>query len=131
MLKVVHEENESHEKSTVGGGSLLDEVVRDGARQMLAVALQAEVAAYIQAHAHERDEAGRRLVVRNGFHEPREVTTAAGAVPVRAPRVNDKRVDEVTGQRVRFSLSAYDPTCRSGYGLTCRSVLASRPLLAR
>jgi putative transposase len=43
------------------------------------------------------------LVVRNGFHEPREVTTAAGAVPVRAPRVNDKRVDEVTGERVRFS----------------------------
>ena len=60
MLKVVHEENESHEKSTVCGGSLLDQVVRDGARQMLAVALQAEVAAYIEAHAHERDEAGLR-----------------------------------------------------------------------
>ncbi|KAF0833870.1 IS256 family transposase [Ornithinibacter aureus] len=103
MLKVVHEENESHEKGTGCGGSLLDQVVRDGARQLLAVALQAEVAAYIEAHAHERDEAGRRLVVRNGFHEPREVTTAAGAVPVRAPRVNDRRVDEVSGQRVRFS----------------------------
>ena len=103
MLKVVHEENESHEKSTVCGGSLLDQVVRDGARQMLAVALQAEVAAYIEAHAHERDEAGLRLVVRNRFHEQREVTTAAGAVPVRAPRGNDMRVDEVTGERVRFS----------------------------
>ena len=89
-------------------GSLLDEIVRDSARQMLAVALQAEVAAYIEAHAHERDEAGRRLGVRNGFHEQREVTTAAGAVPVRAPRVNDKRVDEVTGQRSRFS-SAIPP----------------------
>ena len=42
-------------------------------------------------------------MVRNGFHEPREVTTAAGAVPVRQPRVNDKRIDEVTGQRQRFS----------------------------
>ena len=103
MLKVVHEENETHENSAVCGGSLLDEIVRDGARQLLAVALQAEVAAYIEAHAHEVDEAGRRLVVRNGFHDPREVTTAAGAVPVRAPRVNDKRVDEVTGERVRFS----------------------------
>lgn len=70
MLKVVHEENETHENSAVCGGSLLDEIVRDGARQLLAVALQAEVAAYIQAHAHEVDEAGRRLVVRNGFHEP-------------------------------------------------------------
>ena len=58
MLKVVHEENETHENSAVCGGSLLDEIVRDGARQLLAVALQAEVAAYIQAHAHEVDEAG-------------------------------------------------------------------------
>jgi transposase-like protein len=44
-----------------------------------------------------------RLVVRNGHHEPREVTTAAGAIGVRAPRVNDKRVDEATGERKRFS----------------------------
>ena len=83
-------------------GSLLDEIVRDGARQMLAAALQVEVAAYIEAFADELDGAGRRLVVRNGHHEPREVTTAAGAIPVRAPRVNDKRVDPVTGQRLRF-----------------------------
>ena len=41
--------------------------------------------------------------VRNGHHQPREVTTAAGAVPVRAPRVNDKRIDETTGERQRFS----------------------------
>ena len=46
---------------------------------------------------------GHRLVVRNGYHAPREVTTAAGAVPVRAPRVNDKRIDEVTGERARFA----------------------------
>ena len=100
MLKVVHDVEVSNESA---GGSLLDEIVRDGARQMLAVALQAEVAAYIDAFVDELDEAGRRLVVRNGHHEPREVTTAAGAVPVRAPRVNDKRVDPSTGQRHRFS----------------------------
>jgi len=100
MLKVVHDVEVSNESA---GGSLLDEIVRDGARQMLAVALQAEVAAYIDACVDELDEAGRRLVVRNGHHEPREVTTAAGAVPVRAPRVNDKRVDPSTGQRQRFS----------------------------
>ena len=58
---------------------------------------------YVDAHRGEVDEQGRRLVVRNGFHEPREVTTAAGAVPVRQPRVNDKRIDEVTGERRRFS----------------------------
>jgi transposase-like protein len=99
MLTVVQKQNESNEAS----GSLLDEIVRDGARAMLAAALQAEVAAYIEAHADQVDEAGRRLVVRNGYHGAREVTTAAGAVPVRAPRVNDKRVDDTTGERVRFS----------------------------
>jgi transposase-like protein len=82
---------------------LLDEIVRDGARQMLAAALLAEVAGYLEAHRGEVDGDGRRLVVRNGFHAAREVTTAAGAVPVRQPRVNDKRIDEATGERRRFS----------------------------
>jgi len=103
MLKVVHEESASNEADGSGGASLLDEIVRDGARQMLAAALQAEVAAYVEAHADQVDEHGRRLVVRNGHHGEREVTTAAGAVPVRAPRVNDKRTDEATGERRRFS----------------------------
>ena len=49
------------------------------------------------------DENGYRLVVRNGYHGEREVLTAAGAVTVRAPRVNDKRVDPETGERQRFS----------------------------
>jgi putative transposase len=104
VLKVVQEENETNAHAPVAvGGSLLDELVRDGARQMLATALQAEVAAYIDAHADALDEHGHRLVVRNGQHAEREVSTAAGAVPVRAPRVNDKRVDAVTGERCRFS----------------------------
>jgi len=99
MLKIVEDPAEPNP----AGGSMLDEIVRDGARQMLAAALQAEVAAFIDAHRGEVDDQGHRLVVRNGFHEPREVTTAAGAVPVRQPRVNDKRSDEVTGQRKRFA----------------------------
>ena len=104
MLKVVQAEPQPQEHGPVAvGGALLDELVRDGARVMLAAALQAEVAAYVEAHASEVDEAGRRLVVRNGFHQPREVSTAAGAVGVHAPRVNDKRIDEQTGQRKRFS----------------------------
>jgi transposase-like protein len=99
MLKVVQDPSTPNP----AGGSLLDEIVRDGARQMLAAALLAEVAAYVDAHAGEVDVDGRRLVVRNGFHAGREVTTAAGAVPVRQPRVNDKRTDEVSGERRRFS----------------------------
>ena len=75
------------------GWSLIDEIVREGARRMLAEALQAEVDAYIAQFTGERDEHGRRLVVRNGSHRPREVLTSAGAVEVVAPRVNDRRVD--------------------------------------
>jgi len=105
VLKVVQEVAEPNTTGGVGGigGSLLDGIVRAGARQMLAAALQAEVAAYVDAHAGELDEHGHRSVVRNGYHQPREVTTAAGAVPVRTPRVNDKRIDPVTGERCRFS----------------------------
>ena len=56
--------------------SLIDEIVREGARRMLAEALQAEVDDYIARFADERDENGRRLVVRNGSHQPREVLTS-------------------------------------------------------
>jgi putative transposase len=81
---------------------VLDEIVRDGARQMLEAALKAEVAAYIEQFADHVDDNGRRLVVRNGYHQPRDVLTAAGAVTVVAPRVNDKRVDPDSGDRQRF-----------------------------
>ena len=84
-------------------GSLIDEIVREGARRMLAAALEAEVNAYLAELADARDEAGRRLVVRNGYHQQRAIATAAGPVQVKAPRVNDKRVDEVTGERKQFS----------------------------
>jgi transposase-like protein len=91
---------------------LIDELVREGARRMLAEALQAEVDAYIAQFAGERDENGRRLVVRNGTHQPREVLTSAGAVEVVAPRVNDRRTDPDTNQRCRFSSVILPPWCR-------------------
>jgi putative transposase len=102
MLTVVHDIDESND-NTGSDRSLLDEIVRDGARQMLAAALQAEVAAYIEQFIDQVDENGHRLVVRNGYHDERTVLTAAGAVPVKAPRVNDKRIDAETGERCRFS----------------------------
>jgi putative transposase len=104
VLKVVDDEGGANGFVPAAvGGSLLDELARQGAQRLLASALAAEVAAYLEAHKHELDEAGHRLVVRNGYAEPREVMTAAGAVGVRAPRVNDKRVDPETGERMRFS----------------------------
>jgi len=94
------------------GSSLIDEIVRDGARRMLAEALQAEVDAYIARFTAERDANGRRLVVRNGTHQPREVLTSAGAVEVTVPRVNDRRTDPDTGERLRFSSAILPPWAR-------------------
>jgi transposase-like protein len=102
MLTVVDGADSSN-GDVAGSRSLLDEIVRDGARQMLAVALRAEVTAYLEQFADQIDEHGHRLVLRNGYHQPREVLTAAGAVEVTAPRVNDRRVDPDSGQRQRFS----------------------------
>jgi putative transposase len=90
----------------------LDQLVREGARRMLAAGLEAEIDAYLAAHAAERDEHGRRLVVRNGHARQRQVTTAAGAVAVRTPRVEDRRADPVTGDRVRFRSVILPPWCR-------------------
>ena len=90
----------------------LDGLAREGARRMLAAALEAEVDAYLAAFAGERDEGGRRLVVRNGHARQREILTAAGAIQVQAPRVDDRRVDPVTGQRARFRSVILPPWCR-------------------
>jgi putative transposase len=89
----------------------LDAIVREDARRMLAAALEAEVD-YLAAHAAARDVGGRRLVVRNGHARQREVTTVAGSIPVRAPRVDDRRVDLVSGGRVRFRSVILPPWCR-------------------
>ena len=99
-------------RDSAGQSSLIDEIVREGARRMLAEALQAEVDAYIARFAGERDEDGRRLVVRNGYHQSREVLTSAGAVEVTVPRVNDKRTDPATGERQRFSSAILPPWAR-------------------
>ena len=113
MLTVVPGDGSGHEGGKKdGSSSLIDEIVREGARRMLAEALQAEVDAYIAAHAAERDDNGRRLVVRNGYHQPREVLTSAGAIEVTVPRVNDKRTDPGTGERKRFSSAIVPPWAR-------------------
>jgi putative transposase len=89
----------------------LDEIARQGARRMLAEALEAEVEAYIEATRDQRDEHGRALVVRNGRAREREVLLGAGAVEVKAPRVNDRRVDE-NGERRRFKSVILPPYTR-------------------
>jgi putative transposase len=81
----------------------LDELAREGARRIIAAALEAEVGEYVERFAEVRGEDGKRLVVRNGRARERTVTVGSGTVAIQAPRVNDKRVDEQTGERARFS----------------------------
>ena len=90
----------------------LDELFREGARRMLAVALEAEVEAHIAAFAAVVDERGHRLVRRNGHAPARAIVTGAGQVEVVRPRVDDRRVDPETGQRMRFQSVILPRWCR-------------------
>jgi transposase-like protein len=92
--------------------SMLDEICRRGAQRMLAAALEAEADDYIARLVGELDERGRRLVTRNGHARPRTITTAAGPIDIRAPRVNDRRVDPDTEERLRFKSSIVPPWAR-------------------
>lgn len=80
----------------------LDDLAREGARRMIAAALEAEVADYVERFSDELGDDGRRLVVRNGRARERKLTVGSGTVPIRAPRVNDTRVDPDTGERQKF-----------------------------
>ena len=108
MLKVLQEREEREAGDDL---ATLDEIALRGAQQMLAHALEQEVAAYIGRHKHERDEQGRRRVVRNGKARARKVTCGAGTMQVRAPRINDRRVDG-SGERQRFTSSILPPYMR-------------------
>ncbi|MCP3994293.1 MAG: hypothetical protein GY722_04395 [bacterium] len=78
---------------------------------MLVQAIQSEVAAYIDDHAHELDENGHRLVTRNGHQKPRRLETGVGIMDVKQPRVNDRRVDE-DGSKFRFTSKILPPYLR-------------------
>ncbi len=107
MLSVVTEGSAGEELAVS-----LDEICREGARRMLAAALELEADEYIAALEDQLDEVGRRLVVRNGHARPRTITTAAGAIEIQAPRVNDRRVDSDTGERAQFKSAIVPPWCR-------------------
>ncbi len=89
----------------------MTQVLRDGAQKLLAQAVEAEVAAYVERYADQRDERGHRLVVRNGHKDERQIQTGIGPLTVRQPRVDDQRVD-AEGQRIRFTSSILPPYLR-------------------
>ena len=70
---------------------VLTDLLRQGAQQLLAQAIEAEVADWIDRHQDCRDAAGRRQVVRNGHLPERTITTGVGPVTVKQPRVRDRR----------------------------------------
>ena len=108
-MRRIHQDNEVREELLLL--SDLDEIARAGARRMLIEALEAEIEEYVEAARSERDQRGHALVARNGRAREREVVVGAGAVKVRAPRVNDRRIDE-DGHRRRFSSSILPPYMR-------------------
>ena len=84
----------------------LTEVLRHGARALLAQAVEAEVATLLSCHADKLTDDGRQRLVRHGHLPEREIVTGIGPVAVRCPRVRDRAV--AGEERIRFS----PPSCR-------------------
>jgi transposase-like protein len=91
------------------GQDVLTEVLRSGARRLLAEAVEAEVAAWIDGRAHLKDQAGRQQVVRNGHLPERSIQTGIGPVEVKQPRVRDRRPAD---QREAFTSAILPPYLR-------------------
>jgi putative transposase len=93
----------------------LTEVLRNGARALLAQAVEAEVGALLSCHADKLTDDGRQRLVRHGHLPEREIMTGIGPVAVRCPRVRD-RVGE-GAERIRFSSAILPPYARRSKSL--------------
>ena len=90
----------------------LTEILRNGARTLLAQAVEAEVADFLGKHADLKTGDGHQRVVRHGHLPEREVMTGIGPVAVRQPRVRDREADAADPGRIRFSPSILPPYMR-------------------
>ena len=79
----------------------LTSLLKEGVRQLLQVAIESEGADYIDKHKSTLDNNGHRMLVRNGHHPERNIQTGLGPIPVKKPKVNDKRFNE-NDERIRF-----------------------------
>src|SRR5579871_1761564 len=93
---------------------VLSEVLREGARQLLAQAIHAEVGAWIDDHSHLRDPDGRQQVVRNGYLPERTILTGVGPIEIKQPRVHDRRAPE---EREKFTSAILPPYLRKSKSL--------------
>lgn len=87
----------------------LMEVLKKGAREMLKKALEAEVEDFLARFDKVRDDSGKRLVTRNGYLPERTIQTGIGDIPVKAPRVADRRKGE---KEIRFTSTILPPYLR-------------------
>lgn len=90
-----------------GAGLGLDDLIRQGAQQVIQQAIEAELAELLERFTNVKTLHGQRAVVRNGYLPEREVLTAAGPVPVRVPKVRDR-----SGSGVKFNSSIVPPYVR-------------------
>jgi putative transposase len=95
----------------------LTEVLRNGARALLAQAVEAEVAEFLATHADLKTASGLGRVVRHGHLPEREVMTGIGPVGVRQPRVRDRGVAAENAERVRFTPAILPPYARRSRSL--------------
>jgi putative transposase len=102
----------------------LTEVLRNGARTLLAQAVEAEVAGFLAKHAECKTEDGRARIVRHGHLPEREVMTGIGPVPVKQPRVRDRGATVDDPGRIRFS-----PTILPPYMRRSKSIETLLPIL--
>jgi putative transposase len=93
----------------------LTEVLRNGARALLAQAVEAEIAALLSCHADKLTDDGRQRLVRHGHLPEREIMTGIGPVAVRGPRVRDRVVEG--SERIRFSSAILPPYARRSKSL--------------
>ena len=87
----------------------LTDLLREGARELISQAVEAELNAFLDAHAGQTDAVGRRRLVRHGHLPEREVQTGIGAVPVKVPRVRDRAHE---GTPLRFTSTILPPYLR-------------------
>lgn len=95
----------------------LTEILRNGARALLAQAVEAEVAEFLAKHADLKTEDGRARVVRHGHLPEREVMTGIGPVAVRQPRVRDREAGAEDAGRIRFTPAILPPYARRSRSL--------------
>jgi putative transposase len=104
MKKFTEETNDGKAAASVGG---LDELIQQGARQVIKPAIEAELATLLEQYGNVKTLDGRRAVVRNGYLPQREVVTAIGPVPVKVPKVRDR-----SGSGVKFNSNIVPPYIR-------------------